>query len=128
MQIVEANIFWLLMIFVSGTSVTPNNNIDDKSRKSHAMLLWKAFPRFLGVKCFIFVCPLFWLISDINNIVGGIDQATLAPSPMAAWSGHSDVSHLSQISDTACDVWCVHSGLNCSWRGVSPSVTGVNEI
>ena len=46
MQIVEANIFWLLMIFVSGTSVTPNNNIDDKSRKSHAMLLWKAFPPF----------------------------------------------------------------------------------
>ena len=48
------------------------------------MLYRKAFSRFLGVKYFIVVCPLFWLISDINNIVGGIDQATLAPGPVAA--------------------------------------------
>ena len=41
-------------------------------------------------RCLILVDPMFWRISDINNIVGGIDHATFsALSPVAAWSGHS---------------------------------------
>ena len=77
---------------------------------------------------------MFWRISDINNIVGGIDHATFsALSPVAAWSGHS-VTLVTDIGYSMWRVMCdvIITGINWSSRCVSPNVTGVwcsaNEI
>ena len=73
---------------------------------TYLLLSWKE----LNV-LFLCLCVLFVLMSDIadiNSIIRGIDQATLAP-PLHTYtvtqrhSGHSNVSQLSRVSDTMCD-------------------------
>ena len=105
--------WWQFSIMASVMALTIFNKIFARQRiiaitilGTYLLLSWKE----LNV-LFLCLCVLFVLMSDIadiNSIIRGIDQATLAP-PLHTYtvtqrhSGHSNVSQLSRVSDTMCD-------------------------